>query len=176
MDYDNHNFIRLLESDGTWDAFETDWRSQCDSLGEEFDSYAEATFAVVRDLIREENRTAGVFALQIDGVFVAMCQVNKAGLPRYDSPVMRVRFITLSPEYDLTDKQLGEYAEVLVSLLMQVLQLAYMDEELQCMHLKFHLRSPADIQFFAAFGAGLSEKNLFKSIKTAGAWLHITRK
>jgi len=168
--------IRLLEDNGTWAEFEADWQAQCEKYDEDFESYAEATFSVIRDLIRSEKTKAGVFALKMNGSFVAMCQVNKAGLPKYDSPVMRVRFMTLSPEFDLADKSIHEYGDVLVSLLATVLQLAYFDPELSCMHIKFHLRSQADQQFFATLGKGLQDRNLFQSIKTRGAWLYITRK
>ncbi|WP_027052664.1 hypothetical protein [Mesorhizobium erdmanii] len=176
MDQENEKFVRLLEEDNTWSAFEADWRAQCEKLEEDFDSYAEATFSVIRDLIETEKKKAGVFALQMNGVYVAMVQVNKAGLPKYDSPVLRVRFMTLSPDFDLTDKSMSEYGDVLVSLLAQVLSLAYLDPELSCMHVKFHLRSQTDQQFFAMLGRGLQDRDVFESIKTRGAWLYITRK
>ncbi|RWP62135.1 hypothetical protein [Mesorhizobium sp.] len=169
-------FVRLLEEDGTWANFEADWQAQCDKYEEDFEGYAEATFSVIRDLIRTEKKKAGVFALKMNGSFVAMCQVNKAGLPKYDSPVLRVRFMTLSPEFDLADKSFHEYGDVLSSLLAAVLELAYWNEELACMHVKFHLRSQADQQFFATLGKGLQDGNYFESIKTRGAWLYITRK
>ena len=95
---------------------------------EDFETYSEATFSLIRDLIDEEKRDAGVFGLRMGGKFSAMCQLNKAGLPRYSSPVLRVCHITLSPEYDLTDKPLKEYAEVLINLLMGVLEVAHVDE------------------------------------------------
>ena len=90
--------------------------------------------------------------------------------------MLRVRFITLSPDFDLNDKPINEYGSVLVALLGEILGLAYFDEDLSAMHIKFHLRSPADQQFFAALGAGLRERNVFESIQTRGAWLYITRK
>ncbi|RWF51801.1 MAG: hypothetical protein EOS50_27010 [Mesorhizobium sp.] len=176
MKEEDEKFVRLLEEDDTWSAFEADWRAQCEKLEEDFDGYAEATFSVVRDLIHAEKKKAGVFALQMNGSYVAMVQVNKAGLPKYDSPVLRVRFMTLSPEFDLRDKSMAEYGGVLGSLLGQVLRLAYMDKELSCMHIKFHLRSQADQQFFATVGKGLQDRDIFESIQTRGAWLYITRK
>jgi len=167
--------IRLLKEDGTWDAFEADWRGQCDKLSEDFDSYAGSTFSIVRELVEERKRNAGVFGLKIDDKFAAMCQINKAGLPKYDSPVLRTRFMTLSPEYDLTNKTIAEYGDVLVELLMGVIELSVIDEELHANHIKFHLRSPADIPFFAAIGRGIKEHDVFASIETRGMWLYITR-
>lgn len=176
MDEENEKFVRLLEEDNTWSEFETDWRTQCEKLEEDFDSYAEATFSVIRELIQTQKKNAGVFALQINGTYAALVQVNKAGLPKYNSPVLRVRFMTLSPEFDLTDKSISEYGHVLMSLLAQVLSLAYLDAELSCMHVKFHLRSQTDQQFFGMLGKGLRDRDVFESIQTRGAWLYITRK
>lgn len=169
-------FVRLLKDNGTWDEFEADWRGQCDALGEDFDFYAGSTFTVVSDLIASEKRNAGVFALKMDGVFAAMCQINKAGLPKYDSPVLRTRYMTLAPEYDLTEKPISEYGNVLVSLLFEVLRLAMFDKELNCQHVKFHLRSPQDVPFFAALGRRMRDRDLFASVETRGMWLYITQK
>lgn len=169
-------FVRLLEDDGTWKCFEDNWRSQCENLDEDFDSYAEATFSVVRDLIQQEHRKAGVFGLKDGDTFLAMCQINTTPLPKYTGPVLRVRYMTLSPEYDLTNKTMSEYGNVLVKLLGEVLELAYLDDELKSHHIKFHLRSPADQQFFSALGLTLKEYDLFASIETRGSWLYISRK
>lgn len=176
MEAIRRKFIRLLADDETWDEFEADWRAQCGRLEEDFDYYAEGTFSIVDEIVQNEQRRAGVFALRDEDSdsYSAMCQVNKAHLPGYDGPVLRVRHITLSPEYDLTDKSIADYAGVLVSLLGSVLQLAYGDEEFASPHVKFHLRSPADQQFFSSLGLNLKSEDFFTSIETRGAWLYIT--
>lgn len=172
----DQKLVRLLKDDGTWTEFEADWKRQCEQLGEDFDSYAGSTFSVISDLVEKEQKKAGVFGLKIGNSYSAMCQVNKAGLPKYDSPVLRTRYMTLSPEYDLTNKTISEYGDVLVALLAEVMGLAILDKELECRHVKFHLRSPADIPFFAAIGKGIKERDVFDAIETRGMWLYITRK
>ncbi|MGO8269245.1 hypothetical protein ACC862_24085 [Rhizobium ruizarguesonis] len=169
-------FIRLRQDDGTWDAFEKDWRDQCATFEEDFDSYAEATFGAVREIIEIEKKKAGVFALKMEGKHVAMCQLNKAAIPKYDSPVLRVRFITLSPEYDLAAKEIDDYAGVLVEILTQVLILSRTDDEMKSQYIKFHLRSPADRQFFSVLGKGLDGMQSFESVAMQGAWLYIHQK
>ena len=168
------NFIRLLNSDDSWQKFEDDWRQQCDEMGEEFDTYAEATLGAVRDIVLKEEKKAGVFALAFDGSHHAMCQVNTALLPGYDGPVLRVRFITLSPKLDLGDNGVDHYARVMIGLLIQVLKLASSHSELKGRHVKFHLRSPADTQFFQAIGRGLHDTDSFETVVTRGSWLYIT--
>ncbi|NTG19987.1 hypothetical protein G6K93_05660 [Agrobacterium rhizogenes] len=168
--------VRLLTSDGTWKAFAEDWEKQCEPYEEDFSHYAEATFSVVRDIIETEQGNAGVFALRIKGKHVAMCQANRAMLPRYDGPVLRVRFITLSPELDLGDADLQEYGAILVSLLTQIIGLSLLDDKLKSKYIKFHLRSPADRPFFSALGKGLHEANFFETVAMQGMWLYISHK
>lgn len=169
-------FIRLLEGDGTWKALEDDWRDQCFALGEDFEGYTEATFKAVRDLVINPQKNAAVYALEMGGQHVAICQLNKAGLPKYDSPVLRVRHMTLSPDFDLGEKPIDEYADVLIGILFEAVFIAMNDPDLCCKHLKYHLKSPADQQFFRALGKGLQKRNVFRSIDARGAWLYITLK
>lgn len=171
-----NKLVRLLKEGGSWDDFEADWRSQCEKLNEDFESYAGATFEVVKEIVEQEKKRAGMFAVRDNDRFHAMFQANTASLPGYNGPVLRVRFITLSPEHDLTDKPLTEYAEVLISVLAHALTIASNDAELGARHIKMHLRSPTDQQFFAALGSGLRDRNVFESIHTRGLWLYITMK
>ncbi|KAB2762305.1 hypothetical protein F9K98_10740 [Brucella anthropi] len=174
--FDVHEFVRIREDDGSWQALEANWRAQCEKLDEDFDAYAGPTFEVVTPLARAAERRAGLFALKDGLEHLAICQVNSAMLPKYDGPVMRVRFITLSPEFDLTDKNIRDYGDILVSLLYQVVRLAITDENFGSRHIKFHARSPSDINFFSALSHGLRQGDAFHSVQMSGAWLYITRK
>lgn len=171
---ENVKFTRLLDETGTWASFEKDWREQCEALEEDFDGYAEATLSVVREIIQEQKRKAGVFSLQNNGKHLAMCQLNRAPLPGYDAPVLRVRFITFCPDVDLRDLPQNEYGRMLVSLLAEVITVAKTDPEMGTRHIKFHLRSPADVQFFTALGQALDGSSSFETVVTRGAWLYIT--
>lgn len=167
------SITKLLHSDGTWDAFRDDWESQCAAYDEDFATYAEGTFAVVKTLLDTEGEAAGLYAVKIDNRHVSMCQLNRASLPGYSSPVLRVRFMTLSPEYDYGDKSVEDYAAILVATFATVLALS--NGTMEAKHIKFHLRSPADRQFFAMLGNGLTEANVFHSVQVRGAWLYVTK-
>lgn len=169
----NYDIVRLLKSDRSWDTFKDDWEAQCSAYDEEFSSYAEGTFAMVGDLVEKEDKAAGLFAIKLNGVHVSMCQLNKASIPGYSSPVLRVRYMTLSPEYDYGDKNIDEYADVLVATFAMVL--AVSNKIMEAKHIKFHLRSPADRQFFALLGKGFDESDMFHSVQVRGAWLYVTK-
>ena len=165
--------VRLLKSNKTWDVFKADWEAQCAVYEEDFDSYAEGTFSVVSDLLDQDDGKAGLFAVKVGGAFVSMCQLNLAMLPGYTSSVLRVRFMTLSPEYDFGDKSVDEYASVLVATFAMVL--AVSDTQMNAKHIKFHLRSPADRPFFAMLGKNLNDHAMFHSVQIRGAWLYVTK-
>lgn len=171
MDY---NIVRLQNSDGTWQEFKDDWEAQCAAYGEDFSSFAEGTFSVVKDLLDDAGEAAGLFAIKEADQHVSMCQLNRASIPGYSSPVLRVRFMTLSPEFDFGDKSIEDYSGVLVATFAAVL--AVSNTVMEAKHIKFHLRSPADRQFFALLGKGLNDSDMFHSVHVRGAWLYVTKK
>lgn len=166
-------FTPISTADGSWDALIEDWRVQCEQCGEEFEGYAEATLRELEALAADGHPRAGVYALKDGESFVAVCQANCVPLPGYDGPVLRIRFMTVAPKYDFGVYSIHEYATLLISLFVASIGLSVSDRPAN--HLKFHLRSPADIQFFAALGSELSQRPVFTSVQTRGAWLYVTK-
>ena len=87
---------------------------------------------------------------------------------------MRIRHIIFSPRYDLgVIGDISEYANVLVSVLAGAITLSY--KEMPSEHVKFHLRSPAEMQFGHLFTELLEERKLFKKIDMKGAWIYLSK-
>lgn len=169
-----HTLIRVRAGDGSWNQLCDVWRSECEEFGEDFDQYANASMPVLRDLAAEENANAGVFALQSeDGDYHAMCQANSTYLPGYDGKVLRVRHLLMSPYYDFGDFTIEEYSMILGRMFARTVLLSVKD--LPSRHIKFHLRSPADRQFFATIGNGLGQTDLFSDVAMKGSWLYLTK-
>lgn len=166
--------VKISARDGTWDALKAEWQSQCASYGEDFDTYAQGTFSVLGPLADSEEPKAAVFAHMKNGHHAAIFQANCTPLPGYTGPVLRVRFMTLAPQYDFGDYGVDEYSDVLAGIFASSLALSY--GEMQSQHLKFHLQSPADRQFFAVLEAPLGEIGIFESVQIRGSWLYVTKK
>ena len=164
---------KLRISDGSWKAFEDDWRSQCSAFGEDFDQYAIGSLPVLIDAAGQENADLAVMSLKAeDGSYAAVAQVNTALLPGYDGKVLRVRHMLLSPNHDFGELDLVDYSKILSRMFSRTVNLAF--NEMPASHVKFHLRSPGDRQFFSSSLDVLKEFDLFTSVAMRGAWLYLT--
>lgn len=169
------DFKILSVADGSWQSFRQAWADLCQQYDEEIDNFAPATMAELEKLAAEGHFRAGVYALPNGEGFDAVCQLNCVPLPGYDGPVLRVRFMTISPEFDLGDRTIIDYGRVLVALLFATIRVSDTGS-MKARHVKLHLRSPADVQFFAAIGSGLADAGVFETVETHGSWLHISKK
>ncbi|MFG1317699.1 hypothetical protein [Xanthobacter autotrophicus] len=163
---------RLCVADGSWEVFEADWSRQCAEFDETLDSFAPAHVPMLKAAATKEPKS-GAFALPFDDHHAAACQLNCTPLPGYDGPVLRLRFLTLSPRYDLGNTERETYREILVRLLQGVLDVS--DTLWPARHVKFHLASPADKDFFEEVGKPLDASGVFENVGVKGSWLYISK-
>lgn len=172
-------FLALSDQNGSWAALKDGWRTQCDTFGEDFADYAVGTFAVLDPLAAEGHPRCGIFAFgrEAAGPLDAICQVNRTWLPGYDGQVLRTRFITYAPKYDFGELDEHSYAFVLTGIFMMTLGLSegQILPGMEAKYLKFHLRSPADRQFFSALQTPLSNVDRFERVAVTGSWLYVTK-
>ncbi|MBK1793393.1 hypothetical protein JHL21_02635 [Devosia sp. WQ 349] len=171
-----YDFIRLDRGGPTYDDLLNAWREEAEELGEDFEIFSDIPVSVFQQITEKDGPNTALYAAQSnDGSFGAVCMLNHARIPGYDGPVLRVRHILLSPKFDLTDMPLSEYSDVLFTILSGVIVYSDDDATLRANHIKFHLRSPADVQFFAAVGKQLSGAQIYRSVQSRGSWLYITK-
>lgn len=169
----NFSLRKLTANGGHWGNFIADWTAQCARHGEDFDQYATSSIPVLADLAAAPTDTAAVFALMDeDGVHHGVFQANAAYLPQTVGRTMRIRHLILSPDYDFGRYAVFSYAETLSAILGHSLSICR--STIPCKHLKFHLRSPADQQFFNSLSRELSGIGHFETVKMVGAWLYLT--
>ncbi|MFG1255708.1 MULTISPECIES: hypothetical protein [Xanthobacter] len=163
---------RLYVSDGSWEAFEADWSRQCTEFGETLENFAPGHVPMLKLAATNEPKS-GAFALPYEGEHAAACQLNCTPLPGFTGPVLRLRFLTLAPRYDLGESSQEAYSDILVQLLQGVLEVS--ESLWPADHVKFHLASPADRVFFAALGKPLDASGVFRSVCVKGSWLYISK-
>jgi hypothetical protein len=157
----------ISDADRSWGALKGQWRKAAEAIEEDFSTFASGPFAAL-DLQMQQGGKAGLYGLYEGTVPHAFCQVNKLLIPRFEGPVLRARFMTVSPLYDFGGKDLTGYGQLLVELFSGIVWLAH--NTMSASHVLFHLRSPNDAQFLAplqSVGAG----SLFTRVAIKGAWV-----
>lgn len=167
--------VELRDVDGTWERLKRGWGDQCQEVGEDFDLYAQGTFAVLNALAGKPEDRAGIYAVQRgDNPADLICQVNCTPLPGHPEPVLRVRMVTVSPAIDFGQTLSSLYVETLAELFTGIVELSQGDI-MRCAEFKLHLRSPEDHNFFRATSRLLTQLGQFERVSMHGAWLHVVK-
>lgn len=166
-------FKRISRENGLWGNLWAEWDKICTSFDENFQEFAPSSLTVLQPLAENpQTESAGVFALIDQGSILAVCQLNVAFIKGYDNKVLRLRHLLLSPEYDFSDNVTVEsYVQILSEMFAGTVHCA--NSELPAKHVKLHLQSPADRQFFKEIEQHLNVSATFSAVKMHGAWLYI---
>lgn len=168
-------FKRLSRENELWRKLWLNWDAMCNAYDENFNEFAPSALSVLKPLAEDpQTDSAGVFGL-IDGEDVlAACQLNVARLLGYDGKVLRLRHLVLSPKFDYSDDiSVKDYVEMLSEMFTGAVACA--ENEMAAEHIKLHVRSPADREFFNNFQEQLSKSATFRTVQMRGAWLYITK-
>ena len=84
-----------------------------------------------------------------------------------------VPVLTVSPLLDFGEEPVEKYAEVLIGAVSGVIHLS--NGIFKAPNLRFHLRSPEDINFFRALGTALEGGSIIDSVEIRGAWLYMRK-
>lgn len=172
MENFERNMRELSLSDGSWQQVKEDWGAQCARNGDDLSEYAVSSLSVIDELATNPTNNAKVYGLFSEtGLCHAVCHANVANLPGYKKPVLRIRHLLLAPEYDYGDLDASAYAYALTSVFSNVIGLSF--NEMKAMHIKFHLRSPGDVNFFSTVTGALSRIPTFRAVHMRGAWLYL---
>jgi hypothetical protein len=140
----------MKDQDKSWRAIKAQWKKDAEGVGEDFSTFSMGDYGAFDGLTKEgENPT--LYCLS-DGERVhAACQVSRLMMSKFPAPILRARFIVVSPLYELGVAGVGQYAQIMVALFSGIVWLSR--DSLSASHIRFFLRSPGDSQFFAALRA-----------------------
>jgi hypothetical protein len=161
--------MRLLpisDADRSWTSLKSQWRKAAEAAEEDFSTYTQGPFAILDPLML--GGKGGLYGLYDGTVPQAFCQVNKLLMPKFEGPVLRARFMTVSPAYDLGSAGLQKYGQLLIELFSGMVWLSR--NALSASHVLFNLRSPADAQFLAPLQALVADSP-FQRFAINGAWV-----
>src|SRR6476659_7393711 len=142
--------MRLLpmkEPDRSWRSIKGQWKKDAESVGEDFSTFSTGMFSAY-DALTKDGDNPNLYCLS-DGERVhAACQVSRLMMSKFPNPILRARFILVSPVYDLGIADAGQYAQMMVALFSGIVWLSR--DTMSASHIRFFLKSPGDAQFFAA--------------------------
>jgi len=174
--------IKLLSTaDGSWDAFQADWKLQCDEVGEIYEDYAPDALATIAGVVDGSTPSLGGTNTTRVGAlwdaetkrFYAACILNRAMLPKTPGYTLRVRQLIVSPLLDYGVGSVQMYPDVVIGVMLGIVHLS--SSVLSANNIHFHLRSPEDMTFFRAFGVALGDNKVFASVQTRGSWLYVEK-
>ena len=168
--------IRLNHHDKSWQALLDDWSDLCREYDEDFGAYMPFTLDTLAQQCEDcfADKRSGVYAYKDSaGKHTAVCFLNSSFIPKFSGRVLRVRHLILAPNYDLGEYSVDQYAEVLSKVVAEVIVMS--DGALLSDHLKFHFRSPADVEVFRQFAPILNDTKHFEKVTMQGSWLTITK-
>ncbi|MBS1080822.1 hypothetical protein [Gluconobacter kondonii] len=169
------NLSACSSDNGLWKSVRHQWRQQCEDFDADSESYAQSAMGVLTELAEEPTRRAKVYVLRDEnGIAHCVFQANSTALPHFDGLVLRIRHMILSPDYDYGQKNVTEYAQILTESFSHACALASTD--MPSAHVKFHFRTPADLDFFRRARPTLQQDPAFTSVMMYGAWLALSLK
>ena len=165
--------MRISQENGLWSKLWAEWDEICSSFDENFADFAPSSLSVLKPLAESpQTGSAGVFALIDQDSILAVCQLNVAWIKGYDNKVLRLRHLLLSPEFDFSDEvTVDRYVQILSEMFTGTVSCA--NNEMPAKHVKLHLQSPADREFFKEIKKHLNKAATFNSVEMRGAWLYI---
>ena len=117
---------------------------------EEFSTFSMGSYAAFDGLTKDGDHPT-LYCLSDGEKVHAACQVSRLMMSKFPTPILRARFVSVSPIYELGVTDAGQYAQVMVALFSGIVWLSR--DSLSAGHIRFFLKSPGDSQFFAALQA-----------------------
>jgi hypothetical protein len=145
--------MRLLpmkDPDRSWRSIKVQWKKDAESVGEDFSTFAQGSYTAF-DALTKDGDNPTLYCLSDGERIHAACQVSRLMMSKFPTPILRARFIAVSPLYELGAANARQYAQTMVALFSGIVWLSR--DTLAAGHIRFFLKSPGDSQYFAALQA-----------------------
>ena len=167
--------MRLLpmkDPDKSWRSIKAQWKKDAEGVGEDFSTFSNGSYAAF-DALTKDGENPSLYCLSDSERIHAACQVSRLMMSKFPTPVLRARFVVVSPLYELGVADSGQYAETLVALFCGIVWLSR--DTMTAGHIRFFLKGPGDAQFFAALRE-VTELSPFAAFTIDGALIECSLK
>ena len=164
--------VPMKDADKSWRAVKAQWKKDAESVGEDFSTFSMGSYAAF-DALTKDGDHPTLYCLSDGEKVHAACQVSRLMMSKFPTPILRARFVSVSPAYELGVADAGQYAQILVALFSGIVWLSR--DSLSAGHIRFFLKSPGDSQFFAALQAS-TPQSPFSKFTIEGALIECSLK
>ena len=167
--------MRLLpmkEPERSWRSIKSQWKKDAESVGEDYSTLSTGIFSTY-DALTKDGDGPNLYCLSDSERVHAACQVSRLMMSKFPNPILRARFIVVSPIYELGIADAGQYAQMMVALFSGIVWLSR--DTMTAGHIRFFLKSPGDSQFFAALQAS-TPQSPFSKFTIEGALIECSLK
>jgi hypothetical protein len=162
----------MKEPERSWRSIKGQWKKDAESVGEDFSTFTTGSYSAY-DALTKDGDNPNLYCLS-DGERVhAACQVSRLMMSKFPNPILRARFIIVSPIYELGIAKADQYAQMMVALFSGIVWLSR--DTMTASHIRFFLKSPGDAQFFAPLKAATGE-SLFTEFTIGGSLIECSLK
>ena len=162
----------MKDPDKSWRSIKAQWKKDAESVGEDFSTFSMGSFTAF-DGLTKDGDNASLYCLSDGEKIHAACQVSRLMMSKFPSPILRARFVVVSPLYELGVVPAGQYAQTLVALFSGIVWLSR--DTMTAGHIRFFLKSPGDAEFFAAL-QGATPLSPFSKFTIDGALIECSLK
>jgi hypothetical protein len=128
----------------------------------------------MEDCCKNISNSEAIFCINEGNSPVGAFRITYTFIPGYSDKILRIRHILMSPSYEYGEKTVEDYGRVLSGIVLEAVKLT--DGDYRSQHIKLHMRSIADRQFFQFFADSAALPSATGiSIQVKGSWLHIDK-
>jgi hypothetical protein len=162
----------MKEPERSWRSIKGQWKKDAESVGEDFSTFTTGSYSAY-DAMTKDGDNPNLYCLS-DGERVhAACQVSRLMMSKFPNPILRARFIVVSPIYELGMANAEQYAQMMVALFSGIVWLSR--DTMTASHIRFFLKSPGDAQFFAPLKV-TTDGSLFTEFTIGGSLIECSLK
>lgn len=159
-----------------WNEIKNNWIKEYKKYEtDDYELSIPSSFQIFQEIIITQADNIQIFSLDDkEGKSQALFQGNIASIPKYDSPVLRIRHIIFSPIWDFEIKNVDEHSKLWGELFSEIANLAI---NKQIKHIKIHMNSPYEAKMlFANVAKSLEKQGIFSNVRDYGAWVDFSIK
>ena len=95
--------MRLLpmrDPDKSWRSIKAQWKKDAEGVGEDFSTFSMGSFTAF-DALTRDGENPSLYCLSDGERIHAACQVSRLMMSKFPTPMLRARFVVVSPVYEL---------------------------------------------------------------------------